>query len=101
MDKQIQGQVALEHEIGYNKGGSLTNLDNGIKPVANQTFSSDGGMETASALTWVDDSTAVLSKHPNVTIRFAKEGDEEQVDIVLGMVIKSNLVDEAEKEHAV
>ena len=94
MDKQIQGQVALEQGIGYNNGGSLTNLDNGIEPVANQTFSPDGGTETASALTWIDDSTAVLTKHPNVTIRFAQEEQEDQVDVVLGMLMKSNLSEE-------
>ncbi len=40
---------------------------------------------------WIDDRTATIPDHPNVTLEFAplEERDEEIIDTVLGMLLQS------------
>ena len=40
---------------------------------------------------WIDDRTATIPDHPNVTLEFSapEESDEEIIDTVLGMLLQS------------
>jgi hypothetical protein len=47
-------------------------------------------LDSASLLTWVDDTTAVMTANPKVVIRFAVTRRQGLVDAILGLVLKTS-----------
>ena len=40
-------------------------------------------------LHWIDENTAEVAEHPEVTVSFAETEDDSIIDIVLGMLLQS------------
>ena len=40
-------------------------------------------------LRWIDENTAEVAEHPEITVSFAKDEDDSIIDIVLGMLLQS------------
>lgn len=40
-------------------------------------------------LRWIDENTAEVAEHPEITVSFAEDEDDSIIDIVLGMLLQS------------
>ena len=40
-------------------------------------------------LSWIDENTAEVAEHPEITVSFAEDEDDSIIDIVLGMLLQS------------